>query len=205
MTKNATHKQLEVLEFIRQWIRRNGFAPTVREIAEHFGVVVHAAAQHLQALERKQLIKRVPGKGRSLVLLDEASDEAASGNLKFPVMGMIAAGVPLATEAIPDDFLELSPEWFGKGQCVAVRVKGDSMAGDMIGDGDMAIIHCQKEVGPRDIAAVRIAGAEVTLKRLRRSRDQIELLSSNPQFGARRVPAVQVEVLGKLVSIIRKF
>jgi repressor LexA len=124
---------------------------------------------------------------------------------RIPLVAVVPAGAPRAVEEQAGEFVELSAEWFGSGDLRAVRVSGDSMSGDAIRDGDIAIIRIQPTAEPGEIVAVRIAGEEVTLKRIRRRGNRwIDLVPSNPEYPVRRVPAKNVEIIGKLVGILRR-
>jgi repressor LexA len=98
---------------------------------------------------------------------------------------------------------QVTPDFFGGGDILGIRVIGDSMSGDSIAEGDIAMIKRQQEANKGDILALRIEG-EITLKRIRLEGDKAHLLSSNPEHSIRVVSARQLEILGKLVGIIRK-
>ncbi len=198
-----TDRQQEVFEFIQQFRAAHGYTPTVREVAGHFGVQIHAAHGHLKALEKKGYLQREAGKGRALRMLETVTNEQGSV-FSLPLVARIPAGSAVSVEENPNEILEVTSRWFGSGSIVAVRVMGESMAGDAIADGDIAIIQMQKTAQPRDIVAVRIAHEEITLKRLRKKGSIVELVPSNPDFPIREVPAEHVEIVGKLVGIIRK-
>lgn len=218
--KRITDKQQLVLEFIQEWQGEHGYSPSVREVAAHFQVSVNAAAQHLRSLEQKNILSRAAGKGRALTIINQEEGptyDAHNSNplakdlrpptayTRFPLVGEIPAGAPNASYDLPDSYLDLSPEWFGRGEMMAVKVKGDSMTGDFIGDGDIAIIKKQVVANPKDIVAVRVDGSDVTLKRIKKAGDRIYLLASNKEFETKSYPADKIEIIGKLVSIIRKF
>ena len=178
--QDLTARQQEIFDFIRGWQREHGYAPAIREIAAFFKINVTSTANHLKALEHKGVLRREPGKRRSLTFAGTVEDSN-------------------------DELLHLTPDWFGKGSMIAVRVMGDSMEGDAIRDGDIAIINLQQRTAsPRDIVAVRVDGAEVTLKRVRIHKGQGELVPSNPSHKIRRVPAETLEILGVLEGIVRK-
>lgn len=199
-----TPRQSSVLSFIRAFREAHGYLPSIREIAAHFEIQVHAAHGHVLALERKGHIQRASGKGRALALTDtEEEPTQEDGVFRLPLAGLIPAGAPLSVQDW-DEELELTPTWFGRGKMVAVRVQGDSMSGDAIADGDLAILKLQQTAASHDIVAVRVAREEVTLKRLRSKGDMMELCPSNPAYPVRQVPASQVEIIGKLVGIIRR-
>jgi repressor LexA len=202
-----TKRQEQILSFICDWQTKRGFAPSIREVAAHFKIQVTPAANHLRALEHKGALKRSPGKSRSLTVSEEAKLQHLghhSSSNSFPLVGSIPAGVPLAVEEMTDELLHLTPDWFGRGQMIALKVIGDSMEGDAIRDGDLAIIKLQKQATPQDIAAVRVEGSEFTLKRVKIKGDLASLISSNPKYQVRKVAADQVEIVGVLEGIIRR-
>jgi SOS-response transcriptional repressor LexA len=115
----------------------------------------------------------------------------------------IPAGAPLPVYDETRESFSITHDFFGGGDILGVRVIGDSMSGDSIAEGDIAMIKRQQEANKGDILALRIED-EITLKRLRLDGDKAQLLSSNPEHPTRVVPARQLEILGKLVGIIRK-
>jgi len=209
--EELTQKQKDVLRMIQSWTEENGFPPSVRDVASFFDVSVTAAAQHLQALVRKNVIHREPGKGRALTVSEawqpkSGKEEKTPSLRQIPLLtGKIAAGYAQEIDSEATDYIEISQDLIGRGDFVAVKVHGLSMAGDFISDGDTAIIKIQKEYNGKDIFAVRTASGEVTLKRVRRKKDLCELVPSNPEFKVKEIPANQIEVLGKLVTIFRRF
>jgi len=149
----------------------------------------------------------------------QSSRQNSFGTFRLPLVARIAAGQAISVEDDFDNFLEISEGWFerstkrevtneSKNKMVAVKVVGSSMAGDAILDGDIAIISLQKTAHPSDIVAVRIGvksgGSEVTLKRLKRKGELIELCPSNKEYEVRSVPADDVEIVGKYVGILRR-
>ncbi len=194
-----TDIQQAVLDYTRQAIRQGGPFPSLREIAAHFGFQHTTARFHLKALEKKGYIHQ-----RSQRVSDYMLSEACDPDpLAFALVARIPAGTPLQVFDEAQESLRVDHDFFGGGDILAVRVVGDSMSGDAITDGDIAMIRSQREAGKHDILALRI-GDEVTLKRLRTKVGQAHLLPSNPDHPERVVPAGEVEILGKLVGIIRK-
>ncbi len=121
----------------------------------------------------------------------------------FDLVARIPAGAPSAVfDETPQSF-SVTHDFFGGGDILGLRVAGDSMSGDSIDDGDIAMIKRQQDANKGDILALRIED-EITLKRLRLDGDKAHLLPSNPEHSVRVVAAAQLEILGKLVGIIRK-
>ncbi len=198
----VSQRQEDVIEFIRSFHRRQGFGPTVREVCAGLGLKSPGSLmKHLCALEDEGLLERSPGKKRTWRPVDAASPS-------IPLLGRIAAGLPLFAEENHEASLPVDPGLFGCPSTFALQVRGDSMIGAHIQDGDLAIIRPQDVPENGRIAAVLIEGLEpeATLKEVRLTADRIELHAANPQYpplvfeGAERA---RVRVLGRLVGVIR--
>jgi repressor LexA len=197
---NLTERQKQVLAIIEKNIKSAGYFPSLREIADKLGVNNKTGiAGHIKALEKKGFIKRQGPKASMFAL--RSDDEENPGS--FPMAGTIAAGLPRQNFEENFERVAFTKDFFGNGELQAVKVSGESMAGDCIRDGDIGIIKIQKEAGPKDIVAVRIA-EEITLKRIKKNRETVDLIASNPSFPKRSVSAADVEIVGKLVGVIRK-
>ncbi len=198
--KGVTNIQNSVLTFITKHVDAGLPFPSLREIAGHFGFGHTTARFHLMALERKGFIKKRNQRVSDYMLAEDHFNSPST----FDLVATIPAGIPLAIFEGTKDTFSVDHNFFGGGQLKAVHISGESMTGDSISDGDIGIIRLQKDWNKRDILAVRVNGDEITLKRIRVKKNIIELISSNPEFSVRRVPVEQVEVVGKLVGIIRK-
>lgn len=190
-----TERQKEILSFIEDYIRENGIAPSIREIARRFGIQIKAVQDHIKALERKGVIKKLPGKGRGIIV------SRSSGVI--PLLGFIPAGDLTFTDEVTDEYLSIDPSLFGMGEIFALRVRGDSMIGDHILDGDIVFIKRQDVVKNGDIAAVLVNG-EVTLKRIFVKGDRIILKPSNPEMEPIVVNAEDVKIIGIYVGLLRR-
>src|SRR5579862_3674332 len=139
-----TPRQNEVLAFVEESQRLSGFAPTLQEMATHFGFKSpNSVRQHLQLIERKGLLHREPGRSRALVVVDK--QVAASSLIRVPVLGKIAAGEPILTAEDPETTLDLPASLFRGSDLFALRVKGDSMVGAGILSGDLAVLDAARE------------------------------------------------------------
>ena len=194
-----TDIQQAVYDYTRQALQRGRPFPSLREIAVHFGFQHTTARFHLKALEKKGYIRQRSQRVSDYMLAqqDEASGES------FDLVARIPAGAPLPVFDETRESFSVTHDFFGGGEILAIRVVGDSMSGDAIADGDIAMIKRQQEANKGDILALRIED-EITLKRLELHHDKAHLLPSNPAHPIRIVPARRLEVLGKLVGIIRK-
>ena len=182
--KALTRRQREVVDFVDVWHRANGYAPTQEEIRAYFGFSsLNAVRSHLNLICKKGFLQVQEGRARAIRVTCPSGcvqDERGEG---IPVLGRIAAGVPLFAEENVDELLPTAPSLFGGGEIFAVRVVGESMIQAGIMDGDLAIIRKQHRVENGEIAAVLI-DTDATLKRVYRSTDKLTLKAENPAFRA---------------------
>jgi len=200
--EELTARQARVLRFVEEHIARHGFAPSVREVAAAMRIgTPKGAADHLKALERKGYLERSRGRSRALRVTRDSSG-ARPG---IPIVGRIAAGAPILAEEHIEGSLAVAADAFGRisGELFALRVIGDSMIGDHIVDGDLAILRAQPRVENGEIAAVLIEG-DATLKRLHRRGERVELRPSNPAHKTIALDGGEVRVLGRLVGVLRR-
>lgn len=203
-------RQGQVLEFIKSWIDQYGIAPSFREVGDHLEIKsTNGVSDHVRALERKGYIQRVGGRGaaRSLRLTTKArgtlEDERVVG---VPVLGRIAAGIPITAEEDPDGSLMMDRDLLPSGGAIfALVVRGDSMIDDGILDGDYVFVRKQDNCRDGEIAAVLVDG-EATVKRLFRERGVVRLQPSNPEmepiFVGRDVS--ECKVLGVVAGVYRR-
>jgi repressor LexA len=206
--KEMTRRQREVLDFVRTFSDRHGVPPAVREIGERFGFTARAAFDHLRALERKGMLeRRVTNKraSRTLVIPNRRGGHRA-GRDEIPVLGRIAAGAPLLAVENREDSIPLRPDWLrSQGQEVfALRVRGESMIGAHILDGDLVMVRHQDTAALGDIVAALIDG-EATVKRLSREGGAVALLPENPAMKPIVVGPDRTDfrILGKVVGVLR--
>jgi repressor LexA len=211
--RELTARQREVLEFIRVFGERHGVPPTVREIGERFHFTARAAFDHLRALERKGMLeRRVTGKRASRTLVLPAHKgarraEPAGGASGIPVLGRIAAGVPITAVENLEDTIPLRPEWLGAGgqDVFALRVRGDSMIEAHIVDGDLVLVRRQEAAGAGDIVAAMVDG-EATVKRFAREGGAVVLRPEHPTMKPIVVERgrADVRILGKVIGVVRQ-
>lgn len=197
-----TDRQRAILDYIGEQVTASGRPPTVREIGTAFGIASpRGVSDHLLALEAKGYIRRAPMTSRGIELCDQPGG--------IPIVGDVAAGQPiLAIENVTGN-LELGAT-FGGGEVFAVRVKGDSMRGCGILDGDYAIVRRQPEVADGTIVVAYLNG-EATVKRFHRTRGGIRLDPENEAFRpievARPKPGAETEadfrIAGPVVGVVR--
>lgn len=177
MTEALTSRQREVLEFIREAVKRTGLPPTRSEIAEALGFrSPNAAEEHLRALARKGAIELRPGASRGIRVVAERGDEDG-----LPVIGRVAAGQPLLAAAHVEELLQLDAATFRPRADYLLRVSGLSMRDAGILDGDLLAVHATSTADNGQIVVVRLDD-EVTVKRFRRRGQRVSLLAENPDF-----------------------
>ena len=196
-----TKRQQEIFEFIKQYSRRHGYPPTVRDIGKAIGLTssstVHA---HLANLEKLGLVRRDPTKPRALELLGEAARKLA-GPSGLPVVGRVAAGSPILAEENIEDYVEVPPIAGGEEGEYVLKVRGESMKDAGILDGDYVIVHRQETATNGEIV-VALVGEEATVKRYFREDDHIRLQPENASMEPIRTR--EVTVLGKVVGVCRR-
>lgn len=197
-----TVRQQELLTYLRQHQREQGVMPSTRDIQRHFGFSSQTAAMsHLRALEKKGVIQRHPHKARAVVFPE---DLQRAEILDIPLYGHIAAGYAEMQQQEPDGNLSVDVSTVGLtrgSKSFALRVRGESMIGANICDGDIAVLEV-KEPRPRDIVAALIDG-ETTLKRYLVENGRPFLRAENPAFPDLN-PDEELQVQGVLKTLIRR-
>ncbi len=204
--KTLTPDQKKVLSYIIHQQKTAGSPPTVREISAYLGCSSpNSANQHLKLIEQKGYLRRIPGRSRGIEVvigLEEPVETVESRSI--PLIGRVAAGMPITAEENIEGYISIDKTMFGNDSLFTLRVRGDSMIGAGILDGDIVIVRQQPTVDNNEIAVVIIDG-EATLKRFIRHNDHIILRAENPAYGDIIVFSDQdVWVVGKLSGVLRK-
>lgn len=204
--KEMTDRQRQVLEFIRTFTRRHGLPPTVREIGGRFRFTPRAAFDHLRALERKGMLqRRATTKRASRILTLSGSVSAVE---EIPILGRIAAGVPLLAEENREGALPIDAGWLQRkgGDLFALRVRGESMIDAHIVDGDLVLVRKQESAQPGEIVAA-LLDDEATVKRFERDGDAVVLKPEHPTMPpiVVRPGERQLRIIGKVVGLLRGF
>lgn len=199
-----TPKQKSVLEFIEKYLEVNGYAPSYREIADHFGFSsVATVAEHVENLKLKGYLASEESGYRSLKPVEpvEVNGDSVFSGFSIPLFGAIQAGKPI--EAVrTSESLEIPRDMMSK-NVFALKVKGDSMIDDGILDGDYVVIEPCNQPKNGDIVVALIDKDNVTLKRFYREKDHIRLQPANKNYQPIRVKKVTIQ--GKVRGVIRKF
>ncbi len=197
-------RQRQIVDFLAQYIQRNGFSPTLREIADALGVSSLATVhEHLQALERKHVIRRHEGSARGIELIDRTFIKMTE-SVDLPVLGFIAAGQPIEPHTDPNASFKVSPEMItGKRRSYVLQVKGESMIEDHIADGDYVVIEETQVVNDGDIVVALLDNGLATLKRFYKELTRVRLEPANSSMSP--IYATNVQIQGRVVGLIRKF
>ena len=195
-TISATQRR--ILEVIRQSNRERGYPPSVREIGAIVGLgSTSSVAHHLKALERHGLLRRDSHGARAV----DARGPDGEPAVTVPLLGAIAAGVPIPAEESVEDELTLPLALVGHGTLFALKVRGDSMIDAAICDGDVVVVRRQAVADNGDIVAAMIEG-EATVKVFRSRDGHVELVPRNPAYDV--IPGDAAVILGKIVSVLRR-
>jgi len=204
MSEPLTERQTEILRLIKELTEVSGFPPTRAEIAERMGFrSVNAAEQHLRALERKGALEISSGASRGIKLRERGGPKVGR-LLELPVIGRVAAGSPiLAAEHVQARY-QIDPNLFTPRADYLLQVRGLSMRDAGILEGDLLAVHRTQDVRSGQIVVARL-GDEVTVKRLRRRGNSLQLLPENPEFEPIEVDARSGEfaIEGLGVGVIR--
>lgn len=218
-------RQRKVLEVIRNSVDRRGYPPSLREIGEAVGLQSPSSVSYqLLALERKGFLRKDPNRPRAIEVLSPGTagaaadprgyrqshadvvDETGSGDSRptpayVPVLGQIAAGVPITAEEVVDDVFTLPRQIVGEGELFLLKVLGDSMIEVAICDGDWVVVRQQPTADNGDIVAAMLDN-EATVKTFRRKDGHVWLLPQNEAFSP--IDGDHATILGKITAVLRK-
>jgi repressor LexA len=206
MTRGLTDKQERILNFIVEYVEDKGYPPSIREIGTRFQISsLRGVTVHLDALERKGYIKRA-NTSRSITVIGRTGSTSPKRNVTFlPLVGTIAAGTPItATENI-EAMLPVPQEMVYNTQgAFILRVKGDSMIGAHIADGDFVVIRPQQTAHSGDLVAAML-GDEATVKTFEQTDGQTRLLPANPNYEPINFNREDSRVIGRVIGLIRNY
>ena len=209
-TAGLTRRQRLVLETINEAVAARGYPPSMREIGDAVGLTSSSSVAHqLQTLERKGFLRRDPKRPRAMeVVMPEADDapappveiEAGGSSVNVPLVGRIAAGIPITAEEQVEDVFTLPERLVGGGDLFLLQVVGDSMIDAAICDGDWVVVRSQSTAEKGEIVAAMIDG-EATVKTFVQRDDHVWLMPHNPAFAP--ILGDHAEILGKVVAVLR--
>ena len=197
-----TRRQQEIYQFVRDSIGRNGYAPSLEEIARHFRLSsVATIHEHLKNLEDKNVIRRRFNRNRAIEVLPVGGDGRA---VDVRVLGLVAAGRPIEALEAPET-IALPETMLGRGETFVLRVQGDSMIDELIRDGDLVVVESRETAENGETVVALVDGGDVTLKRFYREGDRIRLQPANPALRPLVFPADEVRIQGVVIGVVRRY
>ncbi len=205
-----TRRQKEILDFIRQFIRDEGYSPSLEEIGAHFGLSsVATVHKHVQHLIQKGYLRKVSNSSRSVEPVDLGEEgQPAPAQIEavtLPLLGEVAAGFPIEAIENPEVItvpMDLAPR--GKDLFV-LRVRGSSMIEEQIRDGDYVVIEARPQAHQGETVVALVRGEEATLKKFYQDGPSVRLVPANSSMEAMVFPAEEVEIRGVVRGLIRSY
>ena len=200
---HLTRRQKQILDFVARHIERRGYAPTLEEIGEHFGLSSLATVhKHLANLQSKGLVKRENHRSRALELVPAA---VAVRAIEVPLLGRVAAGIPIEAVTSPET-ISIPEDMLGRGETYVLQVRGDSMIDEQIRDNDYVIVDGRRAVRDGEMVIALLDGERATLKKLFREKDgRVRLQPANARLAPIVVEAERVQVQGVVIGVLRKY
>jgi repressor LexA len=196
-----TKRQKELLDYVRGYIGKNGYAPTLEEIGRHFSLASLATVhKHLTNLERKGRIRRHANQSRALEVVP---DPTVGRAVQVPLLGRVAAGTPIEPVETPET-VTLPEELLGRGETFALRVRGDSMIGDGILDGDLVVVE-SRPTADNGSTVVALVRGDATVKRIYRERGRVRLVAANERVAPIVARADEVQIRGVVIAVLRRY
>jgi repressor LexA len=195
-----TEKQQAILDFIHEYIAEHQYPPSVREIGKHFGIYPATVQDHISAIERKGFLQKKRFQSRTL----SVSKSLRPGGI--PIVGTVAAGVPILAQENIEDVVHLPDRWAPTGSFL-LKVKGDSMVGAHILDGDYVLVQPRQTARDGEIV-VALIGDEATVKRFQRTSRGVTLKAENPRFKSIEISdedaaARGFQIVGSVAGVMR--
>jgi repressor LexA len=203
-----TGKRREILDFIAAQLRERGYPPSVREIGEAVGLTSSSTVHtHLTTLQRQGYLRRDPTKPRAIEVRYDTNSGVAIDRRParhVPLVGEVAAGTDVLAEENIQELLPLPEDFTGDGQLFMLKVRGDSMIDAGILDGDYVVVRQQKEAEKGDVVVAGIPGGEATVKTYGRRGAKVVLTPANPALAPMVFASDEVDLYGKVVTVIRR-
>jgi len=214
-TRRLASRRSMILQFMESSLRSNGYPPSIREIADAVGLASTSSVHyHLAVLQEQGLVTRAPGCPRTAQARDSTAQAQHRGSpgsnealALIPLVGTIAAGVPVTAAEQPGEVIPLPRMLTGQGDLIMLSVSGDSMTGAAITDGDWVVVRRQPDAENGAIVAAMLDsdtadGCEATVKTLSRRDGHTWLLPQNPAYPP--IPGYHATIIGKVVTVLRR-
>ena len=200
---NLTPRQLDVLVAVRNYRHLHGMAPTMQELANQLGTSKVTMFEHIEALERKGVIRRNPHMSRSLEITAKYLPDEERPT-KLPLLGTIAAGAPILAVENREE-LDLEEIFKSRHGVFVLKIKGDSMVEDHLCDGDYVVIERRETARNGETVVALIDEAEATLKRFYKEGSKVRLQPANSEMQPRLLEAMRVRIQGVVIGVMRAF
>jgi repressor LexA len=197
-----TKRQKQMVDYLANYIEQHGYAPTLAEVGEYFGLSSLATVhKHLRNLEHKGFIRRLHNHSRALEIAGKGNGAAAR---ELPLLGQVAAGAPI--DAIEgNDTISVPEQFVRRDNTFCLRVKGESMVDEGIRDGDYIIVEGRDAANPGE-TVVALIGDEATVKKYYREADgRVRLQPANPSMDPIYVPEDGLQIRGVVVGLMRHY
>ena len=196
-----TKRQKEILDFVREEVAHNGYAPTLQEIGVRFGLSSPATVyKHVEQLVQKGYLRKAPHQGRGIQLVDPEPVRT----VEVPLLGQVAAGRPIEAVAEPET-VNLPPDFVGRKPTYVLRVRGNSMIDEHIRDGDYVIVEDRGNAENGETVIALVNGENVTMKKYYREGERIRLQPANAAVEPLLVGEHQVRVQGVVIGVMRRY
>jgi len=198
-----SEKQTAILEYIKKEILSRGYPPAVREICSAVGLNSPATVHsHLNILENKGYIRRDPSKPRAIEIIDQDFQLGRRDYAQIPMVGYVAAGEPLLAEENIQDYFPIPADLLPGSPVFMLKIRGDSMTGAGILDGDQVIVKQTNEASNGDMVVALIEDG-ATVKTFYKEKDHIRLQPENPDYDP--IIVADVTILGQVIGVFRMF
>ena len=208
MADVLTARQKGILDMIETSMRERGYPPSVREIGEAVGLTSPSTVHsHLASLEKMGFLRRDPTKPRAIEVRYDPSSGAAMERRPVrhgPLVGDVAAGTDVLAQENVEELFPLPEDFTGSGELFMLRVRGDSMVGVGIMDGDFVVCRAQKTAENGEIVVAGLPGEEATVKTYQRSGNTVRLMPANDRLSPMEFPADEVPIFGRVVTVMRR-
>lgn len=205
---NLTRRQQQILDFIDSENRERGYPPSVREIGKAVGLTSPSTVHsHLNTLQKAGYLRRDPSKPRAIEVRYDPNSGAVierAAVTHVPLVGDVAAGTDVLAHENVEELMPLPTEFTGEGELYMLRVRGESMVDAGILDGDFVVVRTESTASNGDIVIAGIPGEEATVKTYHRDGKSITLFPANADFEPMVFGAGEVEVYGKVVTVLRR-
>jgi repressor LexA len=202
--RDGDEQRRRIVKFVQEFMRREGYSPSYREIGESLRLAVSTVAYHVSVLESEGSLRREPGQPRTITEPACPGGAAPGGSAEVPLIGQIAAGVPFDAVESAEETFTLPRRLVGHGTLFMLRVRGDSMTGAAIADGDLVVVRQQPEAENGEIVAAQFnqhGACESTVKTLQRLGGRAWLMPHNPAY--QPIQADDAVILGRVVAVVR--